>query len=534
MILNSVQPLSLDPALTPKQADLPGDDLTLNEVFAALLWQIQSGQDQQRGADLTSANASHPAYALDAATAEKMQAAMKEIVAALQQWVDAAQENPSADGRQELEQLNTILAKMQSFFAVSLKEDRQQEIDSLDTPLPESGVPDFGGDMVANFAAVTASEMRDILAGETQQPSVLRTKVLNALQQLEKLLQQRLQALGGQPVPQGTTQQDGVIGALTQADNALNEAEAALNSRVLTGLAGDEDDVFRQAAGRFSLDEVKAQVKARLAELKVYLQNERMSLTQLTQTTQQAQTEGVDSLLQISQAQFRAGESALSGIVSHALVSAQLLVGREPVNLSMAPSAQGAMGLMQQAMEGADLSGQAQQGDDQGTLMNQGSGERGAAVGSGRLLAPITLPLRHPQWREQLAQRVMVLAQSNQNLAQIRLHPAHLGPIQIKLKMDADSGVQVSLHAHHALTREAIEQAVPRLRELFQQQGLMLGDVTVQPDEQGHAQAFAQARREQSGHSAQAATTETEQSSHDAQHQRTVIYRIDGLVDQFV
>lgn len=453
MILNSVQPLSLDPALIPKQADLPGDDLTLNEVFAALLWQIQSGQDQQRGADLTSANASHPAYALDAATAEKMQAAMKEIVAALQQWVGAAQENPSADGRQELEQLNTILAKMQSFFAVSLKEDRQQEIDSLDTPLPESGVPDFEGDMVANFAAVTASEMRDILAGETQQPSVLRTKVLNALQQLEKLLQQRLQALGGQPVPQGTTQQDGVVDALTQEGIAF---------------------------------------------------------------------------------QFKVGETALSGIVSHALASAQLLVGREPVNLSMAPSAQGAMGLMQQAMEGADLSGQAQQGDDQGTLMNQGSGERGAAVGSGRLLAPITLPLRHPQWGEQLAQRVMVLAQSNQNLAQIRLHPAHLGPIQIKLKMDADSGVQVSLHAHHALTREAIEQAVPRLRELFQQQGLMLGDVTVQPDEQGHAQAFAQARREQSGHSAQAATTETEQSSHDAQHQRTVIYRIDGLVDQFV
>lgn len=167
--------------------------------------------------------------------------------------------------------------------------------------------------------------------------------------------------------------------------------------------------------------------------------------------------------------------------------------------------------------------------------MNQGSGERGAVVGSGRLLAPITLPLRHPQWGEQLAQRVMILAQNNQNLAQIRLHPAHLGPIQIKLKMDADSSVQVSLHAHHALTREAIEQAVPRLRELFQQQGLTLGDVTVQPDEQGHAQAFADARREQGSHHLGGhAGGEREGTMLDEPLHTGVTRQINGLVDQFV
>ena len=119
-----------------------------------------------------------------------------------------------------------------------------------------------------------------------------------------------------------------------------------------------------------------------------------------------------------------------------------------------------------------------------------------SAVANGDGLPPLRLPLRHPQWGEALAQRVMMLANGNRQLAQIRLHPAHLGPIEVSLKMDGEKGMQVSLHAHHALTREAIEQALPRLRELFDAQGIALADVQVQADGRGHAQTFAEARRE--------------------------------------
>jgi flagellar hook-length control protein FliK len=42
-----------------------------------------------------------------------------------------------------------------------------------------------------------------------------------------------------------------------------------------------------------------------------------------------------------------------------------------------------------------------------------------------------------------------------------------------------DRGTSVTFAAHHAQTRDAIEQALPRLRELFLEQGLSLGQASV-------------------------------------------------------
>ncbi|SIN96225.1 Flagellar hook-length control protein FliK [Sulfurivirga caldicuralii] len=190
------------------------------------------------------------------------------------------------------------------------------------------------------------------------------------------------------------------------------------------------------------------------------------------------------------------------------------------------------------------VSAQMTQGDTGNGAMNQGQGQPSSTLGmlrtdAGQLPSPaqsaIALPLRHPDWGKALAQRVMVLAQNNQQLAQVRLHPAHLGPIQIKMKLDKDQSVQVSLHAHHALTREAIEQALPRLREMFDQQGLNLAGVTVSPDEQSHAQAFADARREGQAEGRGGAAPHA-QADIGAEEELAVRQwtRVDALVDHFV
>jgi flagellar hook-length control protein FliK len=44
------------------------------------------------------------------------------------------------------------------------------------------------------------------------------------------------------------------------------------------------------------------------------------------------------------------------------------------------------------------------------------------------------------------------------------------------------SQINVSFNAHHPETREALAQAVPRLRELFTAGGLNLGQATVQQE----------------------------------------------------
>ena len=126
-----------------------------------------------------------------------------------------------------------------------------------------------------------------------------------------------------------------------------------------------------------------------------------------------------------------------------------------------------------------------------------GAGDPRASAGTA--LAPITVPLRHPDWSQALAQRLMLMAQNQQNVADIRLHPAHLGPIRVRMDMDQDGGVQISLQAHHALTREAMEAALPRLRTLFEEQQLALKEVNV-----GGQEGFSQHMQGRHAHDGQA------------------------------
>lgn len=83
-----------------------------------------------------------------------------------------------------------------------------------------------------------------------------------------------------------------------------------------------------------------------------------------------------------------------------------------------------------------------------------------------------------PQWAEAFNSRVLLLSQDQIPSAQIKLNPAELGPVEIRLSMNKD---QTHIHfiAQHSEVRDAIEEAFPRLRELMGQSGVNLGDVNV-------------------------------------------------------
>lgn len=93
-------------------------------------------------------------------------------------------------------------------------------------------------------------------------------------------------------------------------------------------------------------------------------------------------------------------------------------------------------------------------------------------------LPRIDVPLQDPSWGDALNERVTFMSGKDIRNAEIRLNPAELGPIRVQLSVD-DRGTSVSFTAHHAQTRDAIEQALPRLRELFSEQGLSLGQASV-------------------------------------------------------
>ncbi|MDO6705188.1 flagellar hook-length control protein FliK [Photobacterium sp. 1_MG-2023] len=107
------------------------------------------------------------------------------------------------------------------------------------------------------------------------------------------------------------------------------------------------------------------------------------------------------------------------------------------------------------------------------------------------------LPLQREMAGEQLAERVQMLMSKNLKHVDIRLDPPELGRLQIKLHINQDQA-SVQFNVSNAQTRDLIEQAMPRLRELLQQQGIQLAQGSVQQDS-GQQLAGQQAGGQQQG-----------------------------------
>ncbi len=90
----------------------------------------------------------------------------------------------------------------------------------------------------------------------------------------------------------------------------------------------------------------------------------------------------------------------------------------------------------------------------------------------------IERPVGSPGWGQELAQRVQWVVGKEMQSAEIRINPPHLGPIELRVTMHNDQAHVVLVTASPAV-REAVEQALPRLRELLADNGISLGHAGV-------------------------------------------------------
>lgn len=86
--------------------------------------------------------------------------------------------------------------------------------------------------------------------------------------------------------------------------------------------------------------------------------------------------------------------------------------------------------------------------------------------------------VQSPAWSQGLTERVTWMLQGNVQAAELKLNPAHLGPMEVKLSIQDDKA-SITFVTGHAQVKEAIDTAMPRLREMLEQQGLSLADVDV-------------------------------------------------------
>ncbi len=146
--------------------------------------------------------------------------------------------------------------------------------------------------------------------------------------------------------------------------------------------------------------------------------------------------------------------------------------------------------------------------------------------------ATVTETFGKPDWNQGMGKQVVWMANQNIRSAEIRLNPAHLGPIEVRIEMEDDQ-VSLAFSSRHAVVREAVEQAMPRLREMFEESGLNLADTDV--SQQSFAEQRSHESAENTKHRAQTASGQADPAPGEISAETATTQLINnGLVDYYI
>jgi flagellar hook-length control protein FliK len=148
-------------------------------------------------------------------------------------------------------------------------------------------------------------------------------------------------------------------------------------------------------------------------------------------------------------------------------------------------------GELKQVVDGAKADAQ---GFSQNTIANSAASlqltQNLASVQSKPLMNAQTFELSQsvfsPDWSDSFKEQIMWLSSQQVKSAAIKLAPAELGPIEVSIQVSKEQ-TNINFNSHSPQVRDLIEHAIPKLREMFGEQGLNLVDVNVSADTNGQA-----------------------------------------------
>lgn len=134
--------------------------------------------------------------------------------------------------------------------------------------------------------------------------------------------------------------------------------------------------------------------------------------------------------------------------------------------------------------------------------------------------------MQQTQGQQQIAEKIRWMVNGRQSMAEIRLDPPEMGSMQIRLNVSGDSA-SVSFVVQSQQAKEALNEAMPRLRDMFSEQGLDLGESFVSQQNSGEA-GDGEFADQQGGGFGESAEDETKsQETH-------VVRPANGLIDDYV
>ena len=146
--------------------------------------------------------------------------------------------------------------------------------------------------------------------------------------------------------------------------------------------------------------------------------------------------------------------------------------------------------------------------------------------------ASMAAPMHSSAWPEEFSQKVSWISTQQNQTAELHLNPPDLGPIRIVLNI-SDNQATALFSSPHGAVRDAIENALPKLREIMADNGIMLGNATVsdQSPRDGGAAGFMNQRANPRTDAAASGIAPTETA---ALHSPVMAVRQhNGMVDTF-
>jgi flagellar hook-length control protein FliK len=92
-----------------------------------------------------------------------------------------------------------------------------------------------------------------------------------------------------------------------------------------------------------------------------------------------------------------------------------------------------------------------------------------------------------PEGHQQLAEKVRWMVNTKNLVAEIRLDPAELGSVHVKVAVSGESAT-VNFVVQSQQARDAVDTATPRLREMLAEKGIELGQSSVRQESDGQGQ----------------------------------------------
>lgn len=138
-------------------------------------------------------------------------------------------------------------------------------------------------------------------------------------------------------------------------------------------------------------------------------------------------------------------------------------------------------------------------------------------------------PVGSSAWSGEFGQQITWIAKQKDHTAELHLNPPQLGPLDVVLKVSGDQAT-AQFTSPHAAVRDAVEQAIPKLREMLADSGIMLGNATV--SDQAPQRNQEQTPRNVQRRSDKVGTVSSTAVSHESA--KTQVRRHNGLVDTFV